>query len=166
MISCLMQDFTERTSRLYDDGIITGNECLYMLSRYIEEHQNTVTEVEYNVIVNRFKLAFNVSTEREIDPPDRSWFFRETKTPEDSKTNKKIIPNPEPEITYAQYLQTEHWQKTRKKALRRAKRKCQLCSNSENTLHVHHNNYENLGNEDNADLVVLCDKCHAAYHGK
>lgn len=66
---------------------------------------------------------------------------------------------------YAEYLQTDHWQETRKRALKRARFKCQLCSRN-GTLHVHHRTYENLGDESNADLIVLCESCHGKFHDK
>lgn len=66
--------------------------------------------------------------------------------------------------TYAAYLQSEHWQRTRAKALRRAGNKCQLCAATEE-LHVHHNDYTRLGGELATDLVVLCSECHRTHHG-
>ena len=69
------------------------------------------------------------------------------------------------ELPYQEYLQTDHWQETRKRALKRAGFKCQLCS-SNGKLHVHHRTYENLGNENNADLIVLCETCHGKFHNK
>jgi len=68
-------------------------------------------------------------------------------------------------MPYGQYLQTDHWQDTREKALKRAKFKCQLC-NSTDTLDVHHRTYEHRGYEYAADLIVLCRGCHAKFHGK
>ncbi len=65
---------------------------------------------------------------------------------------------------YSDYLKSEHWQKTRKKALRRAKFKCQLCGKNNIVLHIHHNNYDNIGQEENSDLIALCENCHANYH--
>lgn len=67
---------------------------------------------------------------------------------------------------YSEYLKSEHWQKTRKRALSRAKYKCQLCGNKNEKLNVHHNTYENLGNEKNEDLIVLCESCHSKFHDK
>ena len=31
---------------------------------------------------------------------------------------------------------------------------------------MHHRTYDNLGDEEPEDLVVLCRKCHATFHGK
>jgi len=69
-------------------------------------------------------------------------------------------------IPYAEYLETQHWQNVRKRALRRAEYKCQLCNNGDGILHVHHKTYENLGCEENNDLIVLCENCHQKFHDK
>ena len=68
-------------------------------------------------------------------------------------------------MPYKQYLQTPEWQERRKAALRRAGYACQVC-NRGRTLHVHHRTYERRGVELARDLIVLCDECHALYHGK
>jgi 5-methylcytosine-specific restriction endonuclease McrA len=66
-------------------------------------------------------------------------------------------------VNYQDYLQTEHWQQTRERALDRAEHHCQICHCIER-LEVHHNTYTNLGHERDADLVVLCDRCHELFH--
>lgn len=72
-----------------------------------------------------------------------------------------------PVDSYADYLCGEHWrEKVRPEALERAGYRCQLCGVMDKTLNVHHNSYERLGNELPWDLVVLCEDCHAKYHGK
>ncbi len=68
-------------------------------------------------------------------------------------------------MPYKDYLQTDHWKKTRKKALYKADYKCQLC-NSKEKLNVHHKTYENRGCEKSEDLIVLCEECHGKFHGK
>lgn len=68
-------------------------------------------------------------------------------------------------MPYAQYLQTEHWQETRRAALKRAGFKCQLC-NSGGVLDVHHRTYERRGQERSADVIVLCRDCHSKFHDK
>jgi len=68
-------------------------------------------------------------------------------------------------MPYSEYLETQHWQNVRKRALRRAKYKCQLC-NRDGTLHTHHKTYETLGCEQNDDVIVLCEECHARHHSK
>jgi len=69
------------------------------------------------------------------------------------------------QMPYQQYLQTEHWQSTRKQMLKRARFSCQLCS-AKGELHVHHRTYANRGNEQYGDLIVLCANCHAKFHDK
>ena len=64
---------------------------------------------------------------------------------------------------YQEYLQSSHWHFVRHDALLRGKEKCALCSDGDG-LEVHHNSYERLGSESHSDLVVLCAKCHTAYH--
>jgi hypothetical protein len=68
-------------------------------------------------------------------------------------------------MPYKEYLQTPEWQERRKAALKRAGHSCQVC-NRRRQLHVHHRTYERRGVELNRDLIVLCDECHALYHGK
>jgi hypothetical protein len=64
---------------------------------------------------------------------------------------------------YREYLQTEHWQTARQRALILAGHKCQLCAGRVG-LDVHHNSYERLGGELDSDLVVLCRECHSVFH--
>lgn len=66
--------------------------------------------------------------------------------------------------TYAAYLHSKHWKKTRAGALERAAYRCQACSTKEEILDVHHNSYDRLGHEDPSDLIVLCRSCHAKVH--
>ena len=47
-------------------------------------------------------------------------------------------------LPYKEYLQTDHWQSTRNKALKTAGHNCQICSSSLK-LHVHHRTYNNIG---------------------
>lgn len=68
-------------------------------------------------------------------------------------------------MPYREYLLTPEWQERRKAALKRAGYKCQVCNRSRQ-LHTHHRTYERRGAELARDLIVLCDECHALYHGK
>ncbi|HBV95804.1 MAG: hypothetical protein JL50_10950 [Peptococcaceae bacterium BICA1-7] len=68
-------------------------------------------------------------------------------------------------LPYKQYLQTEHWQKIRRNALKRANNRCQLC-NSGGLLNVHHRHYETKGEEKYTDVIVLCQGCHGKFHDK
>ena len=65
-------------------------------------------------------------------------------------------------ITYAEYLETEHWQFIRQAALWHADDRCQVCGTSAG-LEVHCRSYERLGAERSEDLVVLCRRCHELY---
>jgi len=69
-------------------------------------------------------------------------------------------------LSYPEYLQTDHWQNLRKRALGRAHYRCQLCNTNGTQLDVHHRTYERLGHERLGDLTVLCTDCHAKYHGR
>jgi len=68
-------------------------------------------------------------------------------------------------MPYKEYLQSDHWKAMRKRQLKLGNYKCNLC-NSKDNLNVHHNTYENRGNEKDEDLIVLCQECHAKFHGK
>ena len=68
---------------------------------------------------------------------------------------------------YHIYLQTEHWQKLSQKK-RRECQNCVVCGEREN-LCVHHQRYsDTMGSthfrEKDNDLLVLCGKCHSAWH--
>lgn len=65
--------------------------------------------------------------------------------------------------SYADYLASDHWRQTRKRALIRAENRCQLCNQSKR-LEVHHRTYERLGSERPMDLTVLCGRCHSIFH--
>ena len=67
-------------------------------------------------------------------------------------------------MNYQEYLNTKHWQKVRKRALKRAAYHCQVCG-QRTVLSVHHNNYDRIKRERMSDVVVLCKDCHALYHG-
>lgn len=69
------------------------------------------------------------------------------------------------DMSYDEYLLTEHWRITREAALERAGWRCSLC-NSPWNLQVHHRNYDRLGEELPTDLLVLCAGCHRRHHGK
>lgn len=65
----------------------------------------------------------------------------------------------------AEYRLTDEWQAKRTFALTRAGYRCQVCSACDRRLDVHHNTYDRYGQESVFDLVVLCDRCHALFHG-
>lgn len=68
-------------------------------------------------------------------------------------------------MPYPQYLLTPEWAERRRVATIRAGHCCQVC-NKRGSLDVHHRTYARRGDELPADLTVLCDGCHALYHGK
>lgn len=67
------------------------------------------------------------------------------------------------QLTYSEYLKTDHWQFQRRRALILGDRKCRICG-SQDRLETHHNTYERLGHERDSDLVVLCHNCHQLFH--
>lgn len=68
-------------------------------------------------------------------------------------------------MPYKDYLQTEEWQQRRREALSFANNSCQVCNAKGIELHVHHRTYERRGAEMAGDIIVLCKKCHALFHG-
>lgn len=60
--------------------------------------------------------------------------------------------------SYAEYLQTPHWQHMRQRKLSQVKQ-CEHCGIRQR-LEPHHVTYERIGNEWLTDLVVLCRTCH------
>jgi 5-methylcytosine-specific restriction endonuclease McrA len=72
-------------------------------------------------------------------------------------------PRPAPDMSYREYLQTDHWRETRQRALKRAGFSCQVCS-AKGELHVHHRTYVRRGHELDSDLIVLCAGCHEIFH--
>lgn len=69
-------------------------------------------------------------------------------------------------MPYKEYLQTEHWQNVRRRALKTAKGRCQLCNENKKALDVHHKTYERKGREYRRDVIVLCRSCHEKFHDK
>ena len=66
-------------------------------------------------------------------------------------------------MKYNEYLKTQHWQRRRISALKKANNSCQIC-NSNERLDVHHRTYERRGCERPTDLTVLCRQCHTLFH--
>lgn len=81
--------------------------------------------------------------------------------------------NPTPDW-YAEYLESEHWQKVRQEKLESVNYRCERCrayarrtpSGALGGLDVHHLTYERRGRELLEDLEVLCFHCHAVEHGQ
>lgn len=74
---------------------------------------------------------------------------------------------------YAEYLLTPHWRDTRIWKLHLERWTCADCGyrrfpykrGMPMGLDVHHLTYARLGREALADILVLCEACHAARHG-
>ncbi len=64
---------------------------------------------------------------------------------------------------YTKYMYTAQWRAIRRKAMKRAKKKCQFCQKRKPKV-VHHLNYERLFFERLTDLLALCFTCHALMH--
>lgn len=64
---------------------------------------------------------------------------------------------------YTAYINSSKWKSLSAKIRNRDGNKCKLCD-SERILEVHHLSYVRLGKERNADLVTLCQSCHAEQH--
>lgn len=72
-------------------------------------------------------------------------------------------------MPYDAYLKSDHWRKTRARALARAEGRCQIGGRTcPGRLHVHHRDqeaYARRGQERPADLTVLCRRHHEQAHG-
>lgn len=105
---------------------------------------------------------------KEQKPPEPSYW--EAKQIRLEKIEARLAKSPRVKalqaMPYAEYLKTDEWQKTRRRALASAGVKCQMCSATDKPLNVHHNTYERLGYERPSDLISLCVDCHAKHHDK
>jgi hypothetical protein len=68
-------------------------------------------------------------------------------------------------MSFAEYRMQPEWQARRSATLARAGYRCQTCGENDVRLDVHHNSYERYGDESPFDLIVLCARCHALFHG-
>lgn len=70
-------------------------------------------------------------------------------------------------MPYADFLGTVYWFSVSTVAKDRAKRRCQIC-NRGGSIAAHHRTYEHHGKEHlfMEDLAVLCNLCHAMFHGR
>lgn len=65
---------------------------------------------------------------------------------------------------YQEYLQSDHWLKTREERKKIDNYCCALCGSSEN-INVHHLSYDRVGEEIvELDLITLCNRCHFMLH--
>ncbi len=67
-------------------------------------------------------------------------------------------------ISYQQYLQSPHWKRTRKRALKAGRYKCANCGTSQTILETHHRSYQRMGHERLTDLIIYCGPCHTLEH--
>lgn len=65
------------------------------------------------------------------------------------------------QLSYDQYLLSDHWKTKRKQALNHYGCFCNRCGSTE-LLQIHHRTYERLGCERMSDLEILCRDCHIA----
>lgn len=66
---------------------------------------------------------------------------------------------------YLAYLESEEWAELREKILERDNYVCQGCLEEEATQ-VHHKTYAHVFEEFAFELISLCERCHARYHGR
>lgn len=69
-------------------------------------------------------------------------------------------------VEYREYIQSDRWDKKRRKRLKKDNYTCVDCGERDRPLDVHHLSYDRLGNERMDDLVSLCRKCHNERHEK
>jgi len=70
--------------------------------------------------------------------------------------------------SHAEYLASDHWQRTRKARIEAGYGACERCDLPRwlaeiaygQDLHVHHLHYRTVGKEVDEDLEVLCARCH------
>lgn len=65
---------------------------------------------------------------------------------------------------YYWYINSRHWTRKRKSALRFYGARCSICRINDVVLHVHHKTYARLGRERMSDLQVMCHDCHLQQH--
>lgn len=67
-------------------------------------------------------------------------------------------------LTYAEYLKSEHWRDLRKRKLAsKMKYRCYGCGVNEG-LELHHKTYKRMGQEWLMDVIWLCRGCHQNVH--
>lgn len=114
----------------------------------------------YRCGIPRAAIALGMlATEEEMAELDRLDFL--VKEPEDEVARLRAVFRE----SYAGYLRTSHWRSVRAVAIHAAQGRCRLCA-AKGPLQVHHATYERVGCEREADVVALCDGCHARFHGK
>lgn len=66
---------------------------------------------------------------------------------------------------YLAYLRSPQWQAKRARILTTRGHRCEVCHHAER-LSLHHLSYARLYDELDADLLVVCESCHAAMHNR
>lgn len=74
---------------------------------------------------------------------------------------ERISEDPE----YQRYLASTQWKAKRKRILAERGTKCEVCGWGEK-LSLHHLTYVRLYDELDSDLLITCESCHAAFHGR
>lgn len=67
------------------------------------------------------------------------------------------------DLVYSQYINSPEWVRRRIEYFAHHNRICRACGKGTN-IHLHHLTYERMGRELDRDLMVLCERCHAAVH--
>ncbi len=66
-------------------------------------------------------------------------------------------------MTYKEYLQSDHWKRTKERYYAVRKRECWVCG-TDRQIDLHHKTYDNIGRERIPDLVPLCRLHHGQFH--
>lgn len=102
---------------------------------------------------------FDVANHRRIQMQLEA--FRQTAWKE--STEQREMANAQWWAEYETYLQSQEWQETRDRILRRAKGICEGC-NQRPATQVHHLTYRHVRAEFDNELVAYCRHCHDRIH--
>lgn len=72
-------------------------------------------------------------------------------------------------MSYTELLRDPRWQRKRLEVMQRSDFACEECSDTTTTLNVHHTKYKKgrmPWEYEDAELLCLCEQCHAHRHGK
>jgi hypothetical protein len=66
---------------------------------------------------------------------------------------------------YTEHIASNQWQNLSKLCRDAASNQCQMCGGKHAVMHSHHMSYRNMRKpNEGADICVLCEDCHVAYH--
>lgn len=68
-------------------------------------------------------------------------------------------------LEYRAYLDSPQWRSKRARILASRGHRCEVCQHG-HKLSLHHRTYARLYDELDADLLVVCESCHAALHNR